>query len=59
MELRQPPEAVVPSEVPTSPRGPSMSDEHLAQIVAAWPRLPDAVKTGILAMVKATEPSDA
>jgi hypothetical protein len=34
-------------------------DTELAQIVAAWPHLPDAIKTGILAMVKATEPSDA
>jgi hypothetical protein len=25
----------------------------LAEIVAAWPRLPDAIKAGILAMVKA------
>jgi hypothetical protein len=26
----------------------------LAAVVAAWPALPDAVRTGILAMVKAT-----
>lgn len=58
-DLRQSPEAVVPSVVPTSPRDPAISDDDLARIVAAWPRLPDAIKTGILAMVKATEPSDA
>jgi hypothetical protein len=26
----------------------------LAQVVAAWPRLPEAVKKGMLAMVKVT-----
>jgi hypothetical protein len=26
---------------------------HLATVVAAWPDLPEAIKTGILAMVKA------
>jgi hypothetical protein len=31
-----------------------ISDPDLTQIVNVWPTLPDAIKAGILAMVKAT-----
>lgn len=27
----------------------------LSKVVAAWPRLPEAIKAGVLAMVQATE----
>ena len=30
-----------------------LRDADLAAVVAAWPNLPDAVKAGIVAMVKA------
>jgi hypothetical protein len=36
------------------PTDTCQSDPDLAHIVAAWPNLPDAVKAGMLAMVKAT-----
>ena len=31
-------------------------DPDLADVVKAWPKLPDALKAGILAMVKAVKP---
>jgi hypothetical protein len=30
------------------------SDPHLALVIDAWPKLPEAVKAGILAMLKAS-----
>ena len=32
-------------------------DADLAAVVAAWPALPDALKAGILAMVKTADPA--
>jgi hypothetical protein len=32
------------------------TDPDLAAVVEAWPELPDALKAGILAMVKAFKP---
>ena len=65
-DLRESPPGVVPSVVPTSspsthsePGSHALPDPELAQLVAAWPRLPEAVKAGILAMVKATGGSNA
>jgi len=55
----------VPSGVPTSPGAPVEAnssvpaDSNLARVVAAWPRLPDAIKAGILALVNATGGPDA
>jgi hypothetical protein len=31
------------------------TDPDLAAVVAAWPALPEAIRAGIVAMVKATE----
>jgi len=45
--------------VPTSPGArvdadsSAAADSDLAQIIAAWPGLPEAIKAGILALVKA------
>ena len=33
----------------------AMNDPNLAAVVAAWPELPEAVRAGIVAMVKAAE----
>jgi hypothetical protein len=33
------------------------TDSDLAAILAAWPKLPEAIRAGILAMVKATSGS--
>jgi hypothetical protein len=35
------------------PTDTCQTDPDLARIVAAWPSLPDAVRAGIVAMVKA------
>jgi hypothetical protein len=32
-----------------------MNTQELAAVVAAWPRLPEAIRAGILAMVKAAK----
>jgi hypothetical protein len=42
--------ATVPENVPDS----APEDPSLSLLITAWPKLPEAVKTGILAMVKAT-----
>ncbi len=54
------PDAVVPTVVPAnSPDTDSetgslpLHDPDLANVVAAWPDLPEAIKAGIVAMVKA------
>jgi hypothetical protein len=44
---------VNPSVAAHLPHDTCQRDENLAQIVDAWPRLPDAIKAGIMAMVKA------
>ena len=35
-----------------------LQDPELAKVIAAWPELPDPVKAGILAMVKAATQPD-
>jgi hypothetical protein len=35
------------------------TNPELAQFVSAWPALPEAIKTGIMAMVKASTPAQA
>ena len=42
--------AAVPESVPDS----APKDPLLADLIAAWPKLPEAMKAGILAMVRAT-----
>jgi hypothetical protein len=37
-----------------SPTGACPSPAELAAIVTAWPRLPEAVKAGILALIQAS-----
>jgi hypothetical protein len=44
--------ATVPETVPDS----SPNDSNLAEVITAWPMLPEPVKAGILAMVKAVRP---
>lgn len=34
---------------------PALEDHELAAVIAAWPRLPEALKTGIIAMVNSTK----
>jgi len=64
-ELREPPNCVVPSLVPSMPRGLSeaglsaIADSELAHLVAAWPGLPKAIKAGILALIQAAGGPDA
>ena len=36
----------------------TIPDTDLTFVTAAWPRLPESVRAGILAMVKATLPAD-
>ena len=43
--------AVVPNP-PGTPSGPALPPD-LASVVAAWDRLPDAIKAGVLALVHA------
>ena len=42
-----------PSVAHHLPTGTCKTDPDLAAVVAAWPELPEALKAGILAMVKA------
>ena len=39
---------------PTDPDSTPESDPDLAAIVTAWPTLPEAIRAGIVAMVRAT-----
>jgi hypothetical protein len=48
---------MVPSPPNPAPEPPLPPD--LARVVAAWDRLPDAIKAGILAMVQAAGGPDA
>ena len=41
-----------PASLPL-PYGPSSFPSELAEVVDAWPNLPEALKTGILAMIRA------
>jgi len=45
----------VPAVVPSPPRTAPSSGfpRDLARVVAAWDRLPDAIKAGVLALVQA------
>jgi len=43
----------VPEVVPAGPPTTVPDDPKLVRIVTAWPDLPEAVKAGILAMVRA------
>ena len=54
-ELRQTPDAVVPVLVPSAQVATSNPafPPDLARVVAAWIRLPDAIKAGIIALVQA------
>jgi hypothetical protein len=36
----------------------TFSDQRLSELVAAWPRLPEPIRAGIVAMVKASAPVD-
>ena len=47
--------AAVPSVVPSESKTVPSADAELEQIVAAWPTLPEAIKAGILAMIKVAE----
>jgi hypothetical protein len=48
-DLRQP----VPSVAHHLPTDTCKTDPHLAAVVAAWSLLPEAIRAGIVAMVKA------
>ena len=51
--------AVVPGESDAESGAPkngvAFFDPGLNAIISAWPRLPEALKTGILAMIRATD----
>jgi hypothetical protein len=53
--LGQHAELEVPAEVPSSPAPFSTRDlpPDLARVVNAWPRLPEAIKACVLAMIQA------
>jgi hypothetical protein len=55
-ELRKSEYAEVPVLVPSvsSSAQNALFPPDLAEIVAAWPDLPDAIKTGVLALVRAS-----
>jgi hypothetical protein len=56
-ELRQTPDAVVPTVVPSAsePAKEPHLPADLTRIVATWDHLPDAIKSAILALVQATQ----
>jgi hypothetical protein len=59
--LRERPEGEVPTVVPTPPEAaetppaPPTFDANLARVVTAWPSLPEALKSAVLAIMKAAE----
>ncbi len=60
-ELREAEKGEVPVLVPTPPKNVSspLTDPDLARLVALWPKLPDAIKAGISALVNASVVDDA
>ena len=58
-DLRQAANGEVPTVVPSSshadsgPFSPPLGDPDLARVMAVWPRLAEAIKAGILALVQA------
>jgi hypothetical protein len=56
-ELRNDDQAVVPTMVPSDSKDASIPPD-LAQVVAAWDKLPKAIKAGVLAMIHAAGGSD-
>jgi hypothetical protein len=40
------------------PYGPSATSPDLAEVVAAWPNLPEAIRAGILAMIRSASGKD-
>jgi hypothetical protein len=40
-----------------NPRTVPLTDPDLARLVETWPRLPDAIRRGILAMIEAAAPN--
>ncbi len=55
-DLREVPNGMVPVLVPSSPKTDTFPDlpPDLASIVAAWPGLPEAIKAGVLTIVRAS-----
>ena len=47
----------VPYDSPHLPHDTRQTDPDLAAIVDAWPTLPEPIKAGIVAMVKASGPA--
>jgi len=43
---------------PPLPRGPVATPPDLAAVIDAWPALPEPIRAGILAMVRAAAPGD-
>ena len=39
------------------PYGPSGTTPDLAEIIEAWPNLPEPIRVGILAMIRASKPT--
>ncbi len=60
-ELREGEKGEVPVLVPCPPKNVSspLTDPDLARLVALWPKLPDAIKAGISALVNASVVDDA
>jgi hypothetical protein len=53
---------IAPGAARSTENGPSAdanTSPELAQVIAAWPTLPEALKAGIVAMVKAAGSSNA
>ena len=46
--------AVQPQKAKQNPKQLSHEDSDLAELIRAWPALPDAIKAGIIAMVRAS-----
>jgi hypothetical protein len=60
-EIRDDHQSEVPAEVPSlseAVSGPQIPPD-LARVVAAWDRLPEAIKAGVLALVQAAGGSNA
>jgi hypothetical protein len=55
---RQEGEAPVSQSEPHTGSVDEAADGNLAAVVAAWPTLPEPIRAGILAMVRASQPPD-